>query len=355
MNLKTSGGTDMGESAATESPGSGEIAGTGSDSRLTLVWVAAFLALILLAPVIFFGDTYGRYVGVTFFVNATLAVSFQLLFGYAKLISFGHAALMAIGGYGAAIGTVKLGLPMVVAWIGALLATGVFAALMGWIVLRLSELFLAVVTLAFGLALVVLFKQIHYIGGEEGMFIDPLVIGSIDQALTDYYFGALVFLATFFVAVRLSKFRFGREILTVGNDPVVAQSTGMSVTRTRVQVFVVSSLMAAAAGILYVHTSGLAAPTVFGLDRSILILAMVVVGGLGSMPGAVLGAALLTAVPEVFASLEEYNTLIYGSLLLVILMVSPGGLVGLLDAPRRLVSKFWNSRRAAPPAPAEGA
>lgn len=339
---------------STDSAGTSPGAAATSRRRLgALVWPAIILVL-LLGPVIFLSDTYNQYVAVTFFINATLAVSFQLLFGYAKLVSFGHAALMAFGAYGTAIGTVELGLPTVVAWVAAFAVTAVFAAAMGWIVLRLAELFLAVVTLSFGLALVVLFKQIDYIGGEEGMFVDPLVLGDLDQALVDYYFGAAVFVVALFIAVRLSKFRFGREILTVGNDPVVARSTGMNVTKTRVEVFVIASLMAAAAGIVYAHTSGLAAPNVFGLDRSILILAMVVVGGLGSMTGAVLGAALLTAVPEVFASLAEYNTLIYGGLLLGILLVSPGGLVGLLDGPARLLRRTRASRSGAA-APADRA
>lgn len=341
-------------STATEpAAGHPETVPTTRRSRVAgMVWPAVGLAVIALAPFVVFSDTYGRYVGVTFFINAILAVSFQLLFGYAKLISFGHAALMAFGAYGAAIGTAKLGLPMPVAWVGALAVTAIFATLVGWIVLRLSELFLAVVTLAFGLALVVLLSQISYVGGEEGLFVDQIKIGELKQPFVDYFFAATAFLFCLYLAIRLSKFRHGREILTVGIDPVVAQSTGMNVTKTRVQVFVVASLMAATAGIVYAHTFGLAAPTVFGLDRSILILAMVVVGGLGSIAGAVLGAAVLTAIPEVFASLAEYNTLIYGALLLTILMVSPRGLIGFADVPLRLIRRSRAARRQ--PAREEG-
>lgn len=343
----TTQATSGGSVSSAPPPDAGAAGGATGRSRVT--WLIAGVGLLLLAvlPFLFATGTYSRYVLVTFFVNAMLAVSFQLLFGYAKLISFGHAALMAFGAYGVAIGTVNLGVPAVVSWLGALAVTAVFAAAVGWIVLRLSELFLAVVTLAFGLALVVLLRQIGYVGGEEGLFVDPLAFGDADQSLVDYYFAAVVFCVLLFLAVRLSRFRFGRELLTVGNDPVVAGSTGMDVTRTRVKVFVVASLMAAVAGIVYAHTFGLASPSAFDLNRSILILAMVVVGGLGSMPGAVLGAALLTAVPEVFASLAEYNTLIYGALLVGILLVSPGGLVGLLGAPSRVARRAWRARRPA--------
>src|SRR5918992_888794 len=260
MKLKTPQEPTAGPPSDTAATAAGEPRSRASRLGRWL-WPAVRLALIPPPPLVLFSDIYGRYVGVTFFINAILAVSFQLLFGYAKLISFGHAALMAFGAYGAAVGTANMGLPFVVAWLGALVVTAIFAGLVGWIVLRLSELFLAVVTLSFGLALVVLLSQISYVGGEEGMFVDPLMIGELDQDLTDYFFAAAVFVLCLFIAVRLSKFRFGRQILTVGNDPVVARSTGMKVTRTRVQVFVVASLMAAAAGIVFAHTFRVSAPT----------------------------------------------------------------------------------------------
>lgn len=298
------------------------------------------LAVVLLLPWTVVSSLYGRYVLVTFFINATLAVSYQLLFGYARLVSFGHAALFGIGAYATGVATQKLGLPTVAAWVLALVATAAFAALFGWIVLRLGELFLAVVTLSFGLALVILLSQIAYVGGQDGLLVAPLTFAGVDHALSDYYVAGIAFLLVLFVAARLARFRFGRSMRTVGNDPVVAQSTGVDVTGVRVQVFVISAVMAAVAGIVYAHTQQVVAPSILGLDRSILILAMVVVGGLASMPGALLGAALLTAAPELLASFSDWSVLVYGGLLIVVPMLAPRGLAGSLHgAGRRLLRR----------------
>lgn len=298
--------------------------------RKIAAWLLPVLAIgaIAVAPHAGLSDIYFRYVAVAFFVNAVLAISFQLLFGFGKLVSFGHAAVFAFGGYGMAIGATKLGLPLVVAWLSIFAVTAVFAVLFGLIVLRLAELFLAVVTLAFGLALVILLQQIMYVGGQDGLFIEPLTFRDADQSLVDYYFAAIVCIIVLFFAVRLTKFRYGRQLHIVGNDPVAARSVGLDVTRARVSVFVICALMAASAGIVYAHTSAFVAPTVFGLDKSILILAMVVIGGLTSMVGAVLGALLLTLAPEVLASFEAYSVLIYGAMLIVVPLISPNGLVG---------------------------
>jgi branched-chain amino acid transport system permease protein len=289
---------------------------------------AVLVAVVVLIPWVLVSDVYGRYVLVTYFMNATLAVSYQLLFGYARLVSFGHAALFGLGAYGAGVATQKLGMPPVAGWVLALLGTAIFAAVFGIVVLRLGELFLAVVTLSFGLALVILLQQIAYVGGQDGLVVTPITFGGFDQALSDYYLAGVAFLVVVYVASRLARFRFGRLVHTVGNDPVVAQSTGTNVMVVRVQVFVISAVMAAVAGIVYAHTQQAVSPSVLGLDRSILILAMVVVGGLASIRGALLGAALLTAAPELLASFSDWSTLVYGGLLILVPTLAPRGLSG---------------------------
>ncbi len=321
--------------------------------RKVLAWAVPLLliAAVAIAPYAGLTDLYFRYVAVAFFVNAVLAISFQLLFGYAKLVSFGHAALFAFGGYGTAITVTKLGWPPVVGWLVVFAVTAVFATVVGLVVLRLAELFLSVVTLAFGLALVILLQQIAYLGGEDGLSVTPLMVGGADQSIVDYYIAAIVFVIALFLAVRLTRFRFGRQLHIVGNDPVAARSVGLDVTRGRVTVFVICSLMAAAAGIVYAHTQAFVAPTVFGLDKSILILAMVVIGGLRSMLGAILGAALLTLAPEVLASFEAYSVLIYGALLIAVPMISPGGLVGI---GRLIARPVITAMRRSRPQPAGG-
>lgn len=304
--------------------------------------------VVLAAPWMFVVDNHTRTVAVTVFVNVTLALSFQLLFGMSRLISFGHAAMYALGAYLFGIGVTRLDLPFIPAVVLALLCIAGFSALMGWIVLRLELLFLAVATLAFGEGLVILLSQLKVIGGEEGMPIPGLRIGILDQAFIDYHLAGLLCLVALGLALHLRSSRFGRAMRAIGDDAVAAGSSGVPVVRTRVKVFVLSAVLAGCAGIVYALTSRFIAPQVFGLDTSILILVMVVVGGLKSPWGAVLGAVTLTLLPEVFAPLLEISTLIYGCLLLVVFRFLPGGFVqlfsGVAGAAAVLVRRLRSGR-----------
>lgn len=289
------------------------------------------MVVVLAAPWMFVVDHHTRTVAVTVFVNVTLALSFQLLFGMSRLISFGHAAMYALGAYLFGIGTARLDLPFILAVVLALLCIAGFSALMGWVVLRLELLFLAVATLAFGEGLVILLSQLKVVGGEEGMPIQGVRVGILDQAFVDYHLAGLLCLVALGLALHLRSSRFGRAMRAIGDDWVAAGSSGVPVVRTRVKVFVLSAVLAGCAGIVYALTSRFIAPQVFGLDTSILILVMVVVGGLKSPWGAVLGAVTLTLLPEVFAPLLEISTLIYGCLLLVVFRFLPGGFVQLFS------------------------
>lgn len=240
-----------------------------------------------------------------------------------------HAALYGLGAYGTALGTTALGLPEIVVWPAVLAVAAALAAGLGWAVLRLAELFLAVVTLAVGLAFFTLLSQLPVTGGQNGLFVDPVTVAGVPQSIVDYYLAAIVFGICLVLAVRLTRYRFGRQVHTVGNDPVIAASTGTNPTVGRIQLFTISSVMAAAAGLVYAHALQFVSPAEFGLNKSILILAMVVIGGLASIPGAVFGAVLLVLAPELFASLESWNTMLYGLLLVGVLLISPGGLMGL--------------------------
>ena len=299
------------------------------DGRFLLLKLSITLVVLAVIPFTIAGDNFTRGVAQLAFIYIALAVSFQILFGRARLISFGHAAMFGLGAYVSTMLIVRAEVPMFLAWVIAIVVTMIVAAIIGSVILRLGHLFLAVVTLALGEAAVLLASQLPITGGEEGMSVPAFLPGFGQQSLTDYTLAAVLVFIVIAIAIALPSTRYGREIRAVGDDPVAAESNGIPVRRRRVEVFVLASAIAAAAGIVYAHTARFIAPTAFGLDVSILVLAMVAVGGIKSTWGAIAGAILLSLLPEFAADLAKYNVLIYGAVLLIIFRFAPDGLAGI--------------------------
>ena len=301
-----------------------------SRSRAGLYLGAAALAFALVAPP-FFGS-YFHYLGILAFANAIAAIGLNLLTGNAGQISVCNSSFMAIGAYtttylyGQAGLTYWLALPA-----GALMAAA-FGFALGFPALRLRGFYLAVVTLGFLELTQTLVEQLPSItGGVRGVVSPrPVAFGyQFASDLTFYYVVLAILLASAWVARSLLASPTGRAFNAIRNSEAVAQTLSIPLARTKLIAFMLSAFYAGLSGGLYASAVGFIDPLEFGLGTSIRHVVYIVVGGLGSVAGSVIGAVTLTFLPEFLRGFREYNDFVFGGILLVVLMTMPKGLAGL--------------------------
>lgn len=266
-------------------------------------------------------------------INVILAVSLNLVNGYTGQFSLGHAGFMSVGAYLSAAMTMFVGpsllgedsstaLQQGLLFLGALLTGGLSAAVAGLVVgvpsLRLKGDYLALVTLGFGEIIRVTFQNVEAVGGALGMNgIPPYT--NIFWVLA---FGAI----TVFVITCLVNSTYGRGFLATHDDEVAAEAVGLNTTRYKIVAFVIGAFFAGIAGGLYGHFKMTITPTGFDFTKSIEIVVMVILGGMGNTIGVILAAVLLTLLPEVLRPVAEYRMVIYSFLLIVLMLARPQGL-----------------------------
>lgn len=297
--------------------------------------------MILAAPLYFKG---GYLMNVLVFVgiHTMLAIGLNLLLGYAGQISLGHAGFFGMGAYLSGILTSTYGWNPWLAMPLAALFVGGLAFLIGFPILKLKGHYLAMATLGLGIIIYIVFNEtVDLTGGPSGLSgIPNLSIGTFtfDSDVKNYYLIWTVTLATILLTLNLANSRIGRALRAVHDSEVAARVVGVNARLLKVQIFAMSALISSVAGSLYAHTMTFVSPASFGFNFSIELLTMVVIGGLGSIYGSFLGAALLTLLPEFLRAAQDYDIIIYGGLLMVMVMFMPGGLVrGIPDLFRRLI------------------
>jgi branched-chain amino acid transport system permease protein len=299
-----------------------------------------FSLLILVAPLALDG---GYLLNVLLFVgiNTMLAVALNLLLGYAGQISLGHAGFFGLGAYISGVLTATYGLnPWLVMPLAALIV-GILACALGFPILKLKGHYLAMATLGLGIIIYIVFNEtVDLTGGPSGLSgIPPLSLGGIsfDSDLKSYYLIWCFSLGVILFSVNLTNSRIGRALRAVHDSEVAARVMGVNARLLKVQVFTLSAMICSLAGSLYAHTITFVSPASFGFNFSIELLTMVVIGGLGSIYGSFLGAALLTLLPEFLRAAHDYDIIIYGGLLMLMVMFMPGGLArGIPELARRL-------------------
>lgn len=311
--------------------------------RMSLVWKAAAAALLLAVPYLPFGSSYPVYMVNLILVYCIAALGLNLLIGIAGQISLGHAAFMAIGAYTSGLLTAKLGLP----FLAGLLASAVLTALIGFALglpaLRLHGPYLALATISFGTALPeLLAKWEPLTGGHAGLLVPAAAIGSL--VLRDEYslyylnLGALAFL--FWFASNLLRSRFGRAWQSLRESEIAAQSMGVNLAFAKTSAFALSAAYGGIAGSLYAHLVGFISPIDFNAFMSLQLLAMLVVGGLGSLPGSIVGATTLNLLLAALSRTRGWSLIIEGVLVIVTVWFLPTGLVGIGQALAQ-----WQARR----------
>ncbi len=266
-------------------------------------------------------------------INVILAVSLNLVNGYTGQFSLGHAGFMAVGAYLSAAVTVFLGpkllgesggsvLQQGSLFLAALVVGGLSAAFAGLLVgvpsLRLKGDYLALVTLGFGEIIRVIFQNVEVLGGALGLNGIP--------AYTSIFW-VLAFVAfAIFVVTCLVNSTYGRGFLATHDDEIASEAVGLDTTRYKIVAFVVSAFFAGVAGGLYGHFKLTITPTGFDFTKSIEIVVMVILGGMGNTVGVALAAILLTLLPEVLRPIAEYRMILYSFMLIVLMIVRPQGL-----------------------------
>jgi branched-chain amino acid transport system permease protein len=306
-----------------------------------LLKFGAFALLIMLMPLAFKG---GYLMNVLVFVgiNTMLSIALNLLLGYAGQISLGHAGFFGLGAYLSGILTATYGWNGWLAMPLAAAVVGIMAYLIGFPILKLKGHYLAMATLGLGIIIYIVFNEsVDLTGGPSGLSgIPNLAIGGItfDSDVKNYYLVWGFTLAMVLFSLNLANSRVGRALRAVHDSEVAARVVGVNARLLKVQIFAVSAIFSSLAGSLYAHTMTFISPASFGFNFSIELLTMVVIGGLGSIYGSFLGAALLTLLPEILRSAHDYDIIIYGALLMVMVMFMPGGLVrGIPELFRKLL------------------
>jgi branched-chain amino acid transport system permease protein len=305
--------------------------------------------------------SYGRRILVYVGINIVLAVGFNLVMGYTGQFSLGHAGFMAIGAYTSAAFSLFVTRPFIAEsgakWAAqplffvAIILGALAAALAGFLVgmpsLRLKGDYLAIVTLGFGEIIRVIFTRTPALGGAIGLVGIP----KYSDPFWALGFGCL----TIYIVTALVNSVYGSGFLATRDDEVAAEAMGVNTTKYKVIAFVLSAAFAGIAGALFAHDIRSISPGGFDFQKSVEIVVMVIFGGLGNVVGVVFAAVFLTYLNEWLSDAQEWRMVIYALLLIVVMILRPGGLLGTPAEIRRLLAKFGLGRKkAAAPPPPEG-
>jgi len=261
-------------------------------------------------------------------IGMILAMSLNLVNGCAGQFSLGHAGFMGVGAYTSATITTVLALsPFFKTDLGvgcAIVTGGVAAAIAGYLVglpsLRLRGDYLAIVTLGFGEIIRICFLNIQEVGGARGL---P---GIPNRA--NFFWVYLWVVITFVALLRLLRSSYGRAILSVRENEIAAESMGVDIAHYKIIAFVVSSFFAGIAGGLFAHFQSFIDPNSFVFNKSVEAVIMVVIGGMGSLSGAIFGGIIVSVLPELLRVFEQYRMVIFPLILIVLMLVRPMGLFG---------------------------
>ncbi len=319
-------------------------------ARLNLALVAGLV--LLLIGLVAFKSSYFDQIAITTMIFVILSASLNLITGSAGLLSLGHAAFFGVGAYTAALLSTRFGWPF---WL-TLPAAGAMAALVGAVVavptMRLTSIYFAVATLGIGEMIYV--TMLNWVGLTRGPMgvrsIPGITLFGAEGMVFSMVVTAAVMLAALWVVHRLMHSYYGNSLRALREDDACADAMGIDVGRLKLQSFGVACCLAGFAGALFAHTTGFISPESFRFGESILVLSMVVVGGLGSLYGSVIGAVILTVLPELLRDLGSWRMITVGGVLFFSILFLPRGLVGevsAIDLIRRQIRHAPGASRAA--------
>jgi branched-chain amino acid transport system permease protein len=279
-------------------------------------------------------------------IFSLLAIGLNLVLGYCGQFSVGQAGFYAIGAYTSALLCTKMGLTF---WLTLPLA-GIAAALAGLLVapvLRLKGIFLGMATLAFGeIVRMTANNWIPLTGGPNGILNIPSpAIGAFTFSTRQSYYYLILacVIINYVVATRMVNSRFGRAMRAIRDNEEAAASSGIQVARYKIVTWIVAAFFSGIAGSLFAHSARYISPEVFTFWTSVNVIFMLIVGGMGTIAGSILGASVIVSLPELFRVFERYRMLIYPLSILLILIFAPGGVYGFVMWVK---SRLWRARSA---------
>jgi branched-chain amino acid transport system permease protein len=290
----------------------------------------ALLAAVLLALPLALPNAYAYDVAIRIAINAIVAVGLNLLVGYTGQISLGHAGFLGIGAYASAILTSRWGWPPALALAAGAAGTALLAFAVARPILKLKGHYLAMATLGLGIIIsIVIVNETAWTGGPDGMSVEPFgAFGwAIDGEKAWYATIAILLLIVTWLALNLIDSPAGRALQAIHGSEVAARVAGVDTTAFKVRVFVLSAVIASIMGSLSAHYTGFLTPGVAGFFHSIELITMVVVGGMASVFGSLVGATILTMLPQLLSTLEGWETVAFGAILMLTMIFLPRGLV----------------------------
>ena len=299
----------------------------------------AVLAIVVAILPFTFPSNYYLRVASLVWVSALGAIGLNVLMGKAGQVSLGHAAFFGIGAYAVAIGPAHFVLPW---WASLAIGAGISAALaylVGKPILRLKGHYLAIATLGFGvLVALVITTESRWTGGPDGMSVAKVTLFGwrVGTAYTWYWLSGAFLLAGVWIALNLDDTSTGRAFLALHDSEVAARVVGIDVARLKLQAFVIAAVYASIAGSLLAMMNGFVNPDLAGFQHSIELVTMVVLGGLGSVVGSIVGAAVLVVLPQTLTVFQEYENLMLGFFIIVSMVFMRDGIVPMA---RKLIAR----------------
>jgi branched-chain amino acid transport system permease protein len=296
-----------------------------------VVLMAVIVALLPLA----LPTTFYMRIAALVFIFALAVIGLNLLMGFAGQVSLGHAGFFGIGAYAVAVLPTHLGVPSWAALIFGAAAAGLMAFLVGRPILRLRGHYLAVATLGLGLLIALVFtNEARWTGGPDGMPVPRLALFGwrIAGPQTWYWVAGITLVIGTWICANLIASPTGRALRAIHDSETASRVLGVDVARYKLAALVISAIYAAVAGAYLALFDGLVTPMTAGFLRSIEFVTMAVLGGLGSILGGIVGAALLVLLPQVLTVFHDYEHIVLGAVMILIMIFLPSGIIPALAA-----------------------
>lgn len=305
------------------------INGANKKVKSYIINIVAIVILFIILQVLIRTNVLNRYyqgIMISICINVIVAAGLNLAIGFLGQLALGHAGFMALGAYGSALTAIYLfpnlsgTLQLVVCILVGGLISGLIGFLIGIPALRLRGDYLAIITLGFGEIIRVVINNLGITNGAQGLTGIPRITN-----FTNAYWIMIVVMALLFT---LTNSRHGRAIISIREDEIASESVGIFTTRYKLLGFSISAFVAGIGGGLFAHYIAFLDPNTFNFMKSVEIVVIVVLGGLGSLTGTIISGGILTALPEILRQFADYRLLIYSFALIVMMIFRPQGLFG---------------------------
>jgi branched-chain amino acid transport system permease protein len=292
------------------------------------------IAVLLVLPFIL-PNSYYMDLAIRMAINAIIVIGLNLLIGFAGQISLGHAGFLGLGAYASAVLPTHFGFHPLLAMAAGATATAVIAGMVAKPIFKLKGNYLAMATLGLGIIInIALRNEAQWTGGPDGMAVPALALFGIELGSDKqwYWVVATLLVISVWASLNIIDSPFGRALRALHGSEVASQVVGVNIARYKVSIFVLSAVFASIMGSITAHYIGFVTPNFADFFHSIELVTMVVVGGMASVFGSIVGAVLLTALPQALATFEGWETVVFGAVLMLCMIFLPKGLVPTLAA-----------------------